>query len=225
MAAIPFYAVLGNHDVQGNAEAQIQYSQEQAGSGRWQMPAHFYRSDFGTDDGHPLLRIVFIDTNQLTPESLDRQARFIEQAFAPSGGRPTWRVVVAHHPIRNFGKHGETPQLVSALLPVLQKAHVDLYLTGHDHDQQLIARDGEPYYVISGGGGQGLYRVARDHEGLVFGESQHGFAKIVVDPERMAISFYAEGAELAGQYAVNRICAGLAVGCLQQTSEPGNAKK
>jgi hypothetical protein len=108
LATIPFYSVLGNNDVRGNGEAQIQYSRDQAGSGRWQMPGHYYSKDFGLDNGHPLLRVVFVDSNNLTPENMAKQVRFIAEAFAPSATQATWRIVVAHHPIRNAGHHGET---------------------------------------------------------------------------------------------------------------------
>jgi len=215
LAAIPFYAVLGNHDVLGNAEAQIEYSRAQAGSGRWQMPAHQYRKDFGNDQGRPLLRVVFIDTNRSASEGLEKQIRFIEESFAPSAGQPTWRVVVAHHPIRNLGRHGETPRLAAILLPVLQKYHIDLYVTGHDHDQQLIARDGEPYYVISGGGGQSLYHVSPGQDGLLFGKSQHGFCSIAVDSSAMQISFYDDDAEMASRYAIKRDCAEFSAACVR----------
>lgn len=217
---IPFYAVLGNHDVEGNAEAQIQYSRKHAGSGRWQMPGHSYSKDFGMDSGHPLLRVVFIDTNDPTREKMAKQARFMEEAFSPSAQQPTWRIVVGHHPFRNFGKHGEAPELVSALLPVLQKLQVDLYLAGHDHDQQLIVRDGEPVYVISGGGGQSLYGVAKEQPGLLFSRSQHGFAKIVVDSSRMLVDFYDGHARMAAEYAVERSCTKSASACLQPTVAP-----
>jgi len=225
LATIPFYSVLGNNDVRGNDEAQIQYSRDQVGSGRWQMPGHYYSKDFGLDNGHPLLRVVFVDSNLLTPESMAKQLRFIEEAFAPSATQATWRIVVAHHPIRNAGHHGETEALVTTLLPVLQKGHVDFYLAGHDHDQQLIVRDGEPYYVISGGGGQSLYKVSKGQEGLLFGKSQHGFARTVVDSSRMTIDFYDDDGKMAVRYAVSRSCTEAASACLKQTMTPTTDKE
>lgn len=224
LATIPFYAVLGNHDVQVYGEAQIEYSRKQLGSGRWQMPGHYYSRDFGMDNGHPLLRVVFIDSNVLTPEGMAKQLHFIEESFAPSASQATWRIVAAHHPIRNFGKHGETPELLSALLPILKKSHVDLYMAGHDHNQQLIVRDGEPYYVISGAGGKSLYPLARDQQGLLFGRSQYGFARTVVDSSRMVINFYDDDAQLAAAYGVDRSCKEFATACLKQTVAPTTEK-
>lgn len=174
------------------------------------------------DNGHPLLRVVFIDTNQLKPGDLQEQIRFIEEAFSPLAKPATWRIVAAHHPIRNFGKHGETPGLVSALLPVLKKYHVDLYMAGHDHDQQLIAHDGEPYYVISGGGGKDLYPVQQGNKSLLFGESEEGFVKAVVTSSNIVLTYYDGDAEMEVQYAAARNCTGLASACLKQTLAPIN---
>ncbi|MCB1967692.1 MAG: metallophosphoesterase [Candidatus Accumulibacter sp.] len=215
LATLPFYSVLGNHDVRGNEEVQIQYSREHAGSGRWQMPGHNYSRDFGTDHGHPLLRVVFLDSNHLTPENVAKLVRSVEDAFAPSTTPATWRVVVAHHPIRNAGHHGETAELLPTLLPVLKKCHVDLYLAAHDHDQQFIVRDGEPYYVISGGGGQDLYDLSGRENGLLFGKSQYGFSGIAVDPSRMEMVFYDQDGKSAARYVVDRNCSQPASVCLQ----------
>lgn len=223
MATVPFYSVLGNHDAAGSAEAQIEYSRKQAGSGRWQMPGHYYSKDFGSDHGHPLLRVVFIDSNQLASDDLQEQISFLENAFS-AVGQATWRVVVAHHPIRNFGHHGETAELVSTLLPVLNKYHVDLYLAGHDHDQQLIVRDGEPYYVISGAGGMSLYDLPGREKGLLYGRSQYGFSKIVVDSSEMKISFFDEDGVIGARYAASRSCSGPASACLKNTL-PGSEDK
>jgi len=32
----------------------------------------------------------------------------------------TWKVVVGHHTIRSLGRHGETPELVKHVLPILE---------------------------------------------------------------------------------------------------------
>jgi hypothetical protein len=81
LATIPFYALLGNHDVPADAQVEIRYSQGHANSGRWQMPGYYSSQDFSIANGHPLLCVVFIDSNQLEPGDLDKQIRFAEDAF------------------------------------------------------------------------------------------------------------------------------------------------
>ncbi|MQM30062.1 MAG: acid phosphatase [Candidatus Accumulibacter phosphatis] len=217
LATIPFYALLGNHDVPADAQVEIRYAQDHAGSGRWQMPGHYYSRDFGSDDGHPLLRVVFIDSNQLEPGDLDKQIHFVEDAFSSDPGRQaTWRIVVAHHPIRHFGIERENAVLVSQLLPVLQKYHVDLYMSGHDHNQQFIVRDGEPYYVISGGGGKKLEQLPTTQgNGLPFTALAYGFSSVAVDASRMVISYFDDDARMLSHYAIERRCSAPASTCLQ----------
>jgi hypothetical protein len=53
---LSFYAILGNHDYRGSADAQIAYSQ--AGSGKWMMPARYYSLRFGE-----ILELGAIDSN------------------------------------------------------------------------------------------------------------------------------------------------------------------
>lgn len=216
---IPFYAVLGNHDYRGDPEMEIRYGRERLGSGRWQMPDHYHSADFGIDGDHPLLRIAFIDTN-LSGEALAREADFVRQTFSAAGPAPVWRLVVGHHPVRNFGKHGDTPELVSALLPALRASHIDFYLSGHDHDLQVIARDSEPYYLICGGGGAELHRVPAARDALLYADSDHGFMKIDVDPAALSVAYYDAAAQMKVSYRLPRRCEGSAASCLHRTDTP-----
>jgi tartrate-resistant acid phosphatase type 5 len=182
------------------------------------MPGHYYSMDFGINNGHALLRMVFIDTS-LPPAEFEKEISFVKNAFADPANQATWRIAVGHFPIRNFGTHGETPKLVSALLPVLQEAHVDLYMAGHDHTQQVIVRNGEPYYIISGGGGGRLYPAPDQHEGLLFSKSAYGFVKVELDGDSMTITYYDDKAETTIKYLVKRDCTGNASSCLQASTD------
>jgi hypothetical protein len=198
---------------------EIRYGREQLGSGRWQMPDHQYSADFGTDHGRPLLRIAFIDTNR-SGDALAGEADFVRQTYSAAGPEPVWRLVVGHHPVRNYGKHGDTPELVAALLPALRASRVDFYLSGHDHDLQVIARDNEPYYLICGGGGGELYRVPAPHDALVYADSDHGFMKIDVEPAALSVTYYDTAAQVKVRYSLPRRCEGSAASCLQHADAP-----
>ena len=83
------------------------------------MPAKFYARDMGNIKGGPLLRVVFLDT-QPNAESLKTQADFIQKSFADDSKQPVWRIVIGHHPVRNYGKHAdETTLMQQYLLPAL----------------------------------------------------------------------------------------------------------
>lgn len=214
LSHIPFYAVLGNHDYPVSSDIEIQYSRQHAGSGRWQMPDHTYTKDFGRVDGRPLLRVVFLDTS--TPLSeLKAQIDRLEQAFDQPGPQPVWRAVTAHHPVRNAGGHGEESRLVEQLLPALLRSHVDIYLSGHDHNQQLLLREGEPAWLISGGGGQTLTPLPVDAVATTFAAMQTGFVKLDFSETRMRLGYYDDYGRTEKLFSWERVCPWLAKGCLR----------
>jgi len=211
---VPFYAVLGNHDHMSDPAAQIEYSEKHVGSNRWRMPNWYYREDFGSVDGRPLLRVVFIDTC-LEHNGLLKEADFIREQFANAQPAPVWKIVVGHYPVRNYGKHGETAEMLAIIKPALQAAQVDLYLSGHDHDQQVIADDGEPVYFVSGGGGAELYPVTQGAADLLFSRSAHGFMALSMDKSSLEVSHYDMEGNPEVQYRIDRSCKSGARACLQ----------
>jgi tartrate-resistant acid phosphatase type 5 len=211
---LPFFAILGNHDRGKNADIELAYAREKIGSGRWQMPARYYSQDFGKHHGGPLLRVVFIDTTAIEPEAIRQQVEFVRHAFNATPA-PVWRMVVGHHTIRSFGKHGKDTRLQSLVLPLLQENKVDFYLSAHDHNRQVIVRDGEPYYLISGGGGENVYSVAGLQKGLLYAEAKTGFAKLTLDARQMEIAYYGDDTNLAAKFSVQRACADTASACIK----------
>lgn len=233
--AVPFYAVLGNHDygkadgsgdedspgknrrikARQNPEVQLEYSNRHLGSNRWRMPARYYSADFGMVQGRPLLRVVFLDTN-LAHEELLKEADFVRKAFSAGPGGAVWKIAVGHHPFRTYGKHfGEVHDIEETLLPALRDAQVDLYLAGHDHNQQVIARDGEPVLVVSGGGGDRIYKIGRQSPDLVFSRSTHGFAGIYADRAALKLGLYDIDGTAMAAYKIDRTCAKGQAACLQ----------
>jgi len=214
LSHVPFYAVLGNHDYPVSQQVELDYAHRHVGSGRWQMPDHSYTRDFGQVDGRPLLRVVFLDTS-VAAADLEAQVQVMEQAFEQPGPEPVWRIVTAHHPLRNVGEHNEDSQLAAALLPTLLRHHVDLYLSGHDHSHQLLLRPGEPAWVISGGGGQKLYPLLHVNQPHAFAASEAGFVKLDLSASQLDLVFYNEHAIATARFHWQRACPWLANGCLQ----------
>ncbi|MGF6090060.1 metallophosphoesterase [Pseudomonas sp. 18173] len=213
LSHVPFYAVLGNHDYPLSQKYEIEYGQQHRGSGRWQMPANYYVKDFGEVDGRPLMRMVFLDTSA-PRESLQQQIDLIDQAFQAPGPAPVWRIAASHHPVRNEGENGEEPDLVTRLLPVLQRNHVDLLLSGHDHNQQLLLRAGEPAWVISGAGGQKLDVLPTPVPDSTFTASRAGFAKLDLSATQLRLGYYNDRGDLESGYRWARDCQWMAKGCL-----------
>ncbi|MBF0192527.1 MAG: metallophosphoesterase [Magnetococcales bacterium] len=185
LAKTPFLAVLGNHDIRSDPEAQVLYGREHLGSGRWRMRARQDSLDFGIAEKRPLLRLVLLDSTL----PVEEQSRFASGAL--SAGSPVWRVVAAHYPLRSSGEHGSTRKLLDELLPVLQSTATDAYLCGHDHHMEVIRLPGEPLQVISGAGGHVLYRVKERLPGSEFAlQGRYGFAQVEVGRQEMLVTMF-----------------------------------
>jgi tartrate-resistant acid phosphatase type 5 len=160
---LPFYVALGNHDVLGNTQAQIDYSSRSA---QWIMPSRYYTFSRGIAD------FFVLDTNKFDSE----QVRWLKDKLQRS--KATWKIVYGHHPIYSYGKSGDTPELVKNLLPLV-KEEADLYLSGHDHNQQVLQDQDGFMYVIAGAGA----RTSKVKAGsmTLFARRELGFSHLKLD--------------------------------------------
>lgn len=217
LSATPFYAILGNHDpatVNGR-NVEIAYAQQHLGSNRWRMPADHYTADFGKAGRRPLMRIVFLNTN-VPLDALKQQADFIRQEFADTANGPVWRIVAGHHPVRTYGKHrGEGSEKAAIIAAALKDARVDLYLAGHDHNQQVIARGDDPVYIIAGGGGAHTYEIKKNAPDLLFANAGHGFVGLHADARRLSVAMFDTAPAVRASYAIDRTCTGGPSHCLK----------
>lgn len=179
LRGLPFFAVVGNHDHEGNVEAQAIYARRRLGSKRWHMDGLFYARDFGVEQGRPLARFVFLDTETIRRDEL--QLRFIEQTFA-AAPRPVWRIVVGHYPCRSLTRETFTrSQTLNELIAPLQDADVDMYLSASDRFQQILNRPQEPMHVATNGGGTKIERnVEVENDETDIAISQPGFAVVEI---------------------------------------------
>lgn len=185
----PFYAVLGNHDYDGNkASIELAYGIEKKGT-RWKMPARWYRVEFPRED--PLVTVLLLDSNveELTPEMWSEQTRWLtEQLSAPRSTK--WLVVAAHHPLYSHGNtHGDDPRLTAFWRELFEAANVDFYLCGHDHHLEHIRRDGDNIdYLISGGGGVSTRSVSQGSTSR-FAAQLHGFLSMTFGENSADVHF------------------------------------
>jgi tartrate-resistant acid phosphatase type 5 len=196
----PWYVALGNHDYHGDTQAQLDYAQT---SGRWRMPGRWYGASEAriTSKGRVGVDLFVLDTSpfiaayhadgatkvKVAGQRTAPQLRWLDAALAKSTA--DWKVVVGHHPIYSGGQYGApggTPELIARLDPILQRHRVPLYLCGHEHDLQHIAR-GATHYVCTGAGS--LTRE-RCHEARGdFCSVQSGFTVCVASPTLLWIGY------------------------------------
>lgn len=223
---LPIYPVLGNHDYGDQQErgqrdywtcghpdpgAEVDASGSVPG---WHFPARNYllRS--------PLADVVMLDSQPVAlgfthhiagSETSGEEIAWLRNTLDRADSR--WRIVVGHHTIFSSGPHGRkndaTQQRMRALLPLLRKDHVDLYICGHDHDMELIGdlhrRNGDPLFLVSGAGSGTDMLWARKATGepptiwpKLPSSSYLGFAVLEIARDHLSVTFYDRGGTQTG---------------------------
>jgi len=217
---VSHYAVLGNHDYySGNPFAQIERCRN-ADSKNWRMPDRWYSREFVFDtsahcsDHTPGVKVLFLflDTMVLAvadlglfengtrgkrywveAEQRSQHWKWLEETLKASTA--DWVFVVGHHPVFSAGKHGDQATLKQKLDPLLVKYGVDMYLSGHDHDQQMLLGDHGLTYLISGSGSK-LRNTSVPHDRLAFQRHEYGFASSVLNRTHLVTTWLSESGQL-----------------------------
>jgi hypothetical protein len=162
---IPVIATLGNHDVETDDGAPVMRLLD--------MPARWYTKRIGP------VEFFVLDANDPTNAG---QLEFLTHAVAQSTAR--WKIAVFHQPVYSCSRHGSSPEVDAMWLPILQRDGVDLVLNGHDHTYERFGPLDGTTYVVSGGGGAGLYYETECPAGTPepdVHETVHNFLTMTVD--------------------------------------------
>ena len=180
---LPLFPVLGNHDEE-DGEALL-YEEAFA------LPGNelYYSFDFGNahfvvlDQYVNMVLLCTVD-EVLADNCLDEeQLAWLEADLAAAS--ETAEVIFASAHIGAYsskaGRSGNSH--LRALLPWLASLGVDVILTGHDHYYERGFTDNGLPYVITGGGGAGLYTIgdpSEDPHTVAYNESVHHYVVIEV---------------------------------------------
>lgn len=161
---INWYAVLGNHDYNGSAKAQVDYSKK---SRRWRMPSYYYTVEKSVPMTKKKALFIFLDTNQFEKNYYKRPEQYPElQNHDPqkqlvwldsvlTNSKADWKFVIGHHHVFTGGmRKGLTSEAGEILKPILERYSIDAYICGHEHDLQHLKSDGNVNYFISGAGSE-----------------------------------------------------------------------
>jgi acid phosphatase len=203
---VPWHAVLGNHDHDGDAQAEIDYSSI---SSRWRMPAHYYKrvelfgdgveADFFFTDTQPIfhaynnwLRFVYFPPGE--------QVKWLERELAAS--KAAWKIVVGHHPIFSSGDHGGTKALIELFKPLFEKYGVHAYLNGHDHDLEHVVVNNVSYLTSGAGSAP---RAVKPTAGARFASGTAGFMRARIAAEEMTVEFFDADAKSIYRAVIPRV--------------------
>ena len=187
---VPWYVILGNHDYHNNCDAQIAYGQTNK---RWNMPARYFQQthridastavDFFYLDTTPMLKGYYSEKktrDHVATQDTRKQLDWFKTALAASTA--PWKIVFAHHPIYSGGLHGDSPELIETVLPLLEQHGVQVYFNGHDHDlQHLLA--GTTNLICSGAGSE--YRPTFKTQHTRFSKACSGFTAVSLQADKL----------------------------------------
>lgn len=169
---IPFYAVLGNHDIRtNNGEDQLAY------------PGYNMQGRYYTFSPAPkLIQFFALDTNK----NVDWQQQLVWLDRNLASSQAIWKVVFGHHPVYSSGIHGSTLGLETKLSPLLARYGVQLYLCGHDHNYERTQPIQGTTYIVCGAGAS--TRPVGSSQWTACSKAKLNFTTFAVYPEQIEIA-------------------------------------
>ncbi len=137
-AKVPFYATLGNHDVQDGRQAQISYP-------LFNMNGKSY---YKLSKGDGLVDFFMLDSTDFD----DKQKFWLESNLQLSKAK--WKLALFHHPLYSSGKrHGSDDELKQVIEPIFVQHGVKVVFSGHDHFyERMNLQKGVQYFVTGAAG-------------------------------------------------------------------------
>lgn len=187
---IPWYITLGNHDYEGNVDAEIEYSKT---SNRWSLPARYYNFTKILPDSSSALFVIldsspFIDDyNYEKGEKTARQIKWCDSVLNSSNAK--WKFAFFHHPAYSASStHGCTKEIITNFVPLFEKYNVDACFSGHDHDLQHSHPENSTIEYFGVGGGSSP-RTAGKESFSKYSFSSLGFGVVSLTSNIFKFSF------------------------------------
>lgn len=152
------YPILGNHDYLGSVKAQLDCNLK-----NWNLKNYYYKVTFDSID------FFFLDTSILQPnysnldynivksktdrdpiEIKNDMINWLKDELEKSNNKT---IIIGHYPMISYGMYGINKNLMLDLLPIIRKYKVSYYISGHDHNLQIIDVCSEDFsfkQIISG---------------------------------------------------------------------------
>lgn len=138
---VPFYAVLGNHDLRRGMR------KEQLGFEPYNMDGRpYYSRTFGG-----VVEVFFLDSNTMANDR--EQLEWLKRSLDESTAR--WKVVAMHHPLYATARRKRESRSLTLLLgPIFSAKGVDIAVSGHNHLYERLRPIDGVTYITAGSGGE-----------------------------------------------------------------------
>ena len=209
---IPWYITLGNHDYEGNVDAELEYAKTNK---RWIEPARYFSFTKKLRNSTVVL-FVILDSSPLVEEYINQkndghhvigqntavQWHWCDSVLASSSA--SWKLVFFHHPAYSASsKHGSTPEIQRAFVPLFEKYHVNACFSGHDHDLQHSRPDNATVEYFGCGGGSET-RPAGQTAFTKYSNASLGFGVVSLSQRTMRFSFVNDKGRQIYKYEIHR---------------------
>jgi tartrate-resistant acid phosphatase type 5 len=205
-----WYVTLGNHDYEGNVQAQLDYNTKNS---QWKLPKRYYTVE-KTLQSFPriTLLMVFLDTSpfdknlhtsgvhtDVTQQDTTLQKKWLDSTLANS--KAQWKMVFGHHPLYTAGpRKGTMGNYIATFKPIFDKYKVDFYVAGHEHHLGHLKPDeNHTEYVVSGGGGASITPIS-NYDVSKYTASTYGFTLFKVDNQKITFTFINNKGEKLYEY-------------------------
>lgn len=185
----PILGVLGNHEYgDGSGPADPKLFMEWVSDAGVSMPSRYYKSSL---EGERWSADLFcLDTTSLICDL--QQMEWLKEQIQESGqkaaesGTKRWKIIVAHHPLVSYGCHHGNLEFLRRLLgPEL--TGIDLYISGHEHDQEMNHAEGLPPTIVSGTGSESRARESFGQSSFL--DTSSGYCRVKVNEESLSVDF------------------------------------
>lgn len=180
---VPFYATLGNHDVEEGRQDQTSYP-------LFNMKGNNY---YSISKGNGLVDFFMLDTTDFGLT----QTSWLENALRTSKAK--WKIAAYHHPLYSSGKkHGTNDKLIKQLEPMFTRYGVKVTFAGHDHIYQRVTLQHGIQHFVTGAGGKtrrGGVDLKCQYRAVSYDEDNH-FMLIELDEKEIAFKAISETGEV-----------------------------
>jgi 3',5'-cyclic AMP phosphodiesterase CpdA len=183
LSSVPFYPSLGNHDVRTQDGAPYLHAFDLPKNNP-QNTERYYSFNYGP------VHFVALDSELYYGDhsfSTRQQKAWLEKDLDQN--RHPWTVVFFHRPQISsaLGPHpGGSSRIRQDLVPIFEHAHVNLVLSGHQHNYERFRAIHGVTYIISGGGGGERYPLASGPHSA-YAAARLNVLKVTASPQVMQV--------------------------------------